>query len=82
MASAIGALFCLDEELSEAEVAHFKEISVPGYQRIGAPQVGRDSAANQWILDARKANTPEEVAARNGSSRTSFVSGPSGLRRS
>jgi hypothetical protein len=52
-----------DEELSEAEVAHFKEISVPGYQRIGAPQVGRDSAANQWILDARKANTPEEVAA-------------------
>jgi hypothetical protein len=52
-----------DEELSEAEVAHFKEISVPGYQSIGAPQVGRDSAANQWILDARKANTPEEVAA-------------------
>lgn len=52
-----------DEELSEAEIAHFKEISVPAYQRIGAPQVGRDSAANQWILDARKANTPEEVAA-------------------
>lgn len=52
-----------DEELSEAEVARFKEISVPGYQRIGAPQVGRNSAANQWILDARKANTPEEVAA-------------------
>ena len=52
-----------DEEVSEAEIAHFKEISVPGYQRIGAPQVGRDSAANQWILDARKADTPEEVAA-------------------
>jgi hypothetical protein len=52
-----------DEELSEAEVAQFKEISVPGYQRIGAPQVGRDSAANQWILDARKASTPEEVGA-------------------
>jgi hypothetical protein len=52
-----------DEELSEAEVAQFKEISVPGYQRIGAPQVGRDSAANQWILDARKPSTPEEVAA-------------------
>jgi len=51
-----------DEELSEAEIAHFKEISVPGYQRIGAPQVGRDSAANQWILDARKATTPEKVA--------------------
>ena len=52
-----------DEELPEVEVAHFKDISVPGYQRIGAPQVGRDSAANQWILDARKAVTPEEVAA-------------------
>jgi len=52
-----------DEKLSEAEIAHFNEISVPAYQRIGAPQVGRDSAANQWILDARKANTPEEVAA-------------------
>jgi len=52
-----------NEELSEAEVARFNEISVAGYQRIGAPQVGRDSAANQWILDARKANTPEEVAA-------------------
>jgi hypothetical protein len=52
-----------EEELSEAEVAHFKEISVPGHQRIGAPQVGRDSAANQWILDARKVNTPEEVTA-------------------
>jgi hypothetical protein len=52
-----------DEELSEAEVAYFKEISIPGYQCIGAPQVGRDSAASEWILDARKANTPEEVAA-------------------
>jgi hypothetical protein len=52
-----------DEELSGAELAHFQEISVPGYQRIGAPQVGHDSAANQWILAAQKANTPEEVAA-------------------
>jgi len=52
-----------DEELSEAEVARFREICIPGYQRIGAPQVGRDSAANQWILDARKAITPEDVAA-------------------
>lgn len=49
--------------LSDAEVLGIKEISVPGYQRIGRPQVGRDSAANQWILDARKANTPEQIAA-------------------
>jgi hypothetical protein len=52
-----------DEELSEAELTHFQEISVPGYQHIGAPQVGHDSAANQWILDAQKANTPQEAAA-------------------
>jgi hypothetical protein len=51
-----------DEELSDAEVARFHEISVPGYEHIGAPRVGYDNAANQWILDARKAKTPEEIA--------------------
>jgi hypothetical protein len=52
-----------DEELSDAEVARFHEISIPGYEHIGAPRVGHHSAANQWILDARKAKTPEEIAA-------------------
>ena len=52
-----------DKELSEAEVARFREICVPGYERIGAPRVGYDSAANQWIVEARKAKTPEDVAA-------------------
>lgn len=52
-----------DEELSEAEVARFQAISTPGYERIGAPQVGRDAVANEWILQARKAKTPEEIAA-------------------
>lgn len=52
-----------DEELSKAEVDRFQEICVPAYERIGAPRVGYDSAANQWILEARKAKTPEEVAA-------------------
>ncbi|WP_119299591.1 hypothetical protein [Dongia deserti] len=52
-----------DEELSEAEVAQFREVSIPGYERIGAPRVGHDSAANQWILKARDAKTPEEMAA-------------------
>jgi len=51
-----------DEELSEAEVARFREVSVPGYERIGAPRVGYDSAANQWILKARNATTPDEIA--------------------
>jgi hypothetical protein len=52
-----------DKELSAAEVARFQEICVPGYERIGAPRVGHDSAANQWILKARNAKTPDEVAA-------------------
>jgi hypothetical protein len=52
-----------NKELSEAEVARFQEVSIPGYERIGAPRVGHDSAANQWILKARDAKTPEEMAA-------------------
>ena len=52
-----------DKELSETEVARFQVISIPGYQRIGAPRVGSDSVANDWILQARKAKTPEEIAA-------------------
>lgn len=52
-----------DEELSKAEIARFQEICIPGYERIGAPRVGYDSAANQWILEARKAKTPEETTA-------------------
>ncbi len=52
-----------DEELSEAEVARFQAISIPGHERIGAPQVGSDDAANEWILKARKVETPEEATA-------------------
>jgi hypothetical protein len=62
MASTITASFG-DEELSKVEVARFQEICIPGHERIGAPRVGYDSAANQWILEAPKAKTPEEVAA-------------------
>jgi hypothetical protein len=50
-------------ELSKSDAARFQEISIPGYQRIGAPRVGFDSAADAWIIEARKATTPEEVAA-------------------
>jgi hypothetical protein len=52
-----------DEELSNEEVARFHEICIPGYERIGAPRVGHDEAANQWILKAREAKTPEDAAA-------------------
>jgi hypothetical protein len=52
-----------DKELSEAETERFQEISIPGYERVGAPRVGQDPAADQWILEAREAKTPEERAA-------------------
>ena len=52
-----------DAELSKAEVARFQEICIPGCERIGAPRVGHDSAANRWILEARKAKAPEDEAA-------------------
>jgi len=52
-----------DEELTEAEVARFQEISIPGYARIGAPRVGQDNTANEWILERNSAKTPEQIAA-------------------
>jgi hypothetical protein len=52
-----------DSRMSETEIAHFNEISVPGYQRIGAPRVGFDAAADAWIVETRKAQTSEEIAA-------------------
>ena len=52
-----------DSQLLEAEIARFNEISIPGYERIGAPRVGFDAAADAWIIEARKAQTPEDVAA-------------------
>ena len=51
------------QEPSQAEIARFQDISVPGYQRIGAPRVGFDAAADAWIIAARKATTPEQIAA-------------------
>jgi hypothetical protein len=52
-----------DSQLSDAEIARFNEVSVPCYERIGAPRVGFDTAADAWIVEARKAQTSEEVAA-------------------
>ena len=52
-----------DVELSDAEIARFEEISIPGHEQVGAPRVGADAAADAWIIAARKAETPEAVAA-------------------
>ena len=52
-----------NDRLSNEEIARFHEISVPGYQLIGAPRVGHDAAADAWIIEAQKAQTPEAVAA-------------------
>jgi len=52
-----------NDELTDADTARFAEISIAGYERLGAPRVGYDSAADAWIIEARKASAPEEVAA-------------------
>lgn len=52
-----------EDELTEAEIARFQDISIPGYERIGAPRVGFDTAADEWIIKARGASTPEAAAA-------------------
>ena len=51
------------DELTDADTARFAEISIPPYERLDAPRVGYDAAANAWIIEAREAGTPEEVAA-------------------
>jgi hypothetical protein len=51
-----------DDGLTEEDVARFNEISIPPYERIEAPRVGFDEAANAWIVEVKKATTPEQVA--------------------
>lgn len=51
------------EELSSGETTRFQEISIPGYQRIGAPRVGFDSAADAWIIEKRRVENPDDRAA-------------------
>ncbi|ASV88695.1 hypothetical protein CES85_3397 (plasmid) [Ochrobactrum quorumnocens] len=48
--------------LSDTEIARFNEISSPGYENIGAPRVGSDPAADEWIIKAQRAQTPEQIA--------------------
>lgn len=49
-------------ELTDAEFDRFQEISVPAFQHAGAPCVGVDAVADEWIIKRRQAQTPEEVA--------------------
>jgi hypothetical protein len=42
-----------DEPMSEAETARFAAISIPGYERLGAPRVGFDPEADRWLLSTR-----------------------------
>ncbi|HEY0649158.1 hypothetical protein [Phenylobacterium sp.] len=51
------------DEQSDADVARFREISIPPYERIGAPRVGQDPAADAWIVEQNKATTPDDIAA-------------------
>ena len=50
-----------DRGLPDQEVVRFNEISIPAYERIGAPRVGTDPAANAWIIEARQAVTPDDI---------------------
>ena len=52
-----------DDDPTEADAARFAEVSIPAYERLGAPRVGFDSAADAWIIEAQKASTQEEVVA-------------------
>lgn len=46
----------------EGEVERFAEICIPPFECVGAPRVGFDGAADAWIIEARNAGTPEQVA--------------------
>jgi hypothetical protein len=52
-----------NEELTEAEMDRFEEISITDSETVGAPRIGFDESANAWIIKQEKAETPEQVAA-------------------
>ncbi len=52
-----------EKDVSEEETERFSEISIPGYQRIGAPRVGYDKVADAWIIESQKAKTDDEIQA-------------------
>ncbi|WP_426692841.1 hypothetical protein ACMC5O_002161 [Sphingomonas sediminicola] len=52
-----------DGEPIDSDASRFGEISIPPHERVGAPRVGFDPDADSWIIQARGAQTPAEVAA-------------------
>lgn len=52
-----------DDDVSDADVQRFREIAIPAHERLDAPRVGYDAAADAWILERRGASTPDEQAA-------------------
>nr|WP_294846632.1 hypothetical protein [uncultured Sphingomonas sp.] len=38
------------------------EIIIPPYEELGAPRVGFDRKADEWIVKASGADTPEKIA--------------------
>ena len=51
-----------NEELTEAEMERFEEISIEDCETVDAPRVGFDESANAWVIQQEKAATPEQVA--------------------
>lgn len=49
-------------EAAPGDEARFGEICIPPYERVGAPRVGFDRAADEWVIRASKASTPEQEA--------------------
>ena len=50
-------------KLTDAEKGRFAEIVIPAYANVGAPRVGFDVAADEWIVAARGATSPEAIDA-------------------
>lgn len=48
-----------DQDVDDAEKARFVEISIPPYERVGAPRVGYDKAADEWIIEASNASAEQ-----------------------
>ncbi len=52
-----------EEEFTDEEVERFGEIGIPPFANIGAPRVGIDKDANDWIIEQRQLKTEGEVEA-------------------
>lgn len=60
--------FFAEEGLSDDEVERFESISLPAYASLGAPRVGSDPAADNWIADqmADRMGREQAIAENDG----------------